>query len=321
MPLLIGFAAAFVMMPLAHRLGLTTGLVDRPTDPLKIHRGPVPILGGVAVTAAALLGTGVTAWPSVAVLTATGLALFGGLADDVRPVPPWARFLLHAASGLILVAGGARIEALGSLGTLGAVFLVVACVNAVNLVDGQDGLAGGLGAIAALGLAGVAALHGASTGESLGLALGGSLLAFLLWNRPPARIFLGNGGAYAVGTLLAAVTLDVVAEGGWQAVLAAGVSLGVLAFELGFTVARRLGSRSALTAGDRSHSYDLLAARLGGRTRSTLVFWALGTVMAALGLLVSRAPLPLGMAIASGGLAAALAAAATLWGRVHRTVK
>ena len=82
--------------------------------------------------------------------------------------------------------------------------LALACANAVNIVDGQDGLAGGLAALASLSMGVSAHILGVTPGLSLGLAVGGSLLVFLLWNAPPASLFLGNGGAYGVGIVLAA---------------------------------------------------------------------------------------------------------------------
>ena len=166
----------------------------------------------------------------------------------------------------------------------------VACCNAVNMVDGQDGLAAGLGAVAALGLAGVLASTGFA--DALPLALGGALLGFLVWNRPPARVFLGDGGAYAVGVLLAASAAQA-SNAGWHGVLAAGACLGVFAYELVSTIVRRLASSSSTVRGDRDHSYDRLAVRLGSRTRSTLVMWVLGAASSALGIaLVRMDPVP-----------------------------
>ena len=132
------------------------------------------------------------------------------------------------------------------------VIATVACCNAVNMMDGQDGLAGGLGAIASLGLAGVVATVGVST--LLPLALAGGLLGFLVWNRPPARVFLGDGGAYAVGVFLAASTAQATAEG-WHGLLAAGACLGVFAYELVATIVRRLVRSEPAIRGHPIDSY------------------------------------------------------------------
>jgi UDP-GlcNAc:undecaprenyl-phosphate GlcNAc-1-phosphate transferase len=291
MPFLLGLGLGLALVPVARWAGLASGLVDRPGDPLRIHDRPVPLLGGAAVVGAALIGTALFGTVSPWVAGAAILALLAGLADDVRPLPVWLRLAAQAAAGGLLVAGGFRLTPLGPLGAAAVVVLVLLAANAVNILDGQDGLAGGLAAIAAAALVGLAGWSDRSAAGVLGLALAGALLAFLLWNRPPARIFLGNGGAYALGTLLAVLVVGT--TDGWVLLVAAALCLAVFAFELVFTVVRRVRAGDPLTAGDRRHSYDLLAERLGGRTTSTLAFWGLGLLAGAAGLLVG--------ALAGGG--------------------
>jgi UDP-GlcNAc:undecaprenyl-phosphate GlcNAc-1-phosphate transferase len=296
---LIAFAAAFVFCPVLAAVGMRLGLVDRP-GALKIHRGSVPVTGGPSVVAAVLLGVGLVGYGDVWVAAAACLALGGGLIDDVRSLPPWARLMVQASAGAVLVAGGLRLEPLGELGGPGLVVATVACCNAVNMVDGQDGLAAGLGVIAAVGISAVLA----ATGEAaaLPLAVAGALAAFLVWNRPPARMFLGDGGAYAVGLLLATSAAQATAEG-WLGLLASGACLGVFAYELVSTIVRRLASAVPTVRGDRDHSYDRLGDRLGSRSTATLLMWASGVVAALVGLAVLKMP-PL--------LAVALIAAVTL---------
>lgn len=285
MPFLVGLGVGLLLVPAARWVGLRAGLVDRPGDPLRIHDRPVPLLGGAAVVAATLtaivvVGQGPSAWVAGAAI----LALLVGLLDDLRPLPVWLRLVGQAASGGLLVAAGLRMEVLGPLGAAGVVVLVVLMANAVNVVDGQDGLAGGLALIGAAGLVGLEGWSAGDASWSVGVALAGALVAFLAWNRPPARIFLGNGGAYAVGTMLAVPAA--VASRGWIGLAAGILCLGVFAFELMFTVVRRVRARSPVTAGDRGHSYDLAAFSLGGRTRSTLLFWGVGVLAAGAGLLL-----------------------------------
>jgi UDP-GlcNAc:undecaprenyl-phosphate GlcNAc-1-phosphate transferase len=304
--LVLAFAIAVMLTPVARWAGLRTGMVDRAgDDPLKVHPEPVSVLGGGAVITAALVAAGLGERLSGWVVAAVALALATGLVDDRLRLPPAVRVLLQVGSGVMLVAGGLDLEVLGAVGAVGMILLVLACGNAVNLLDGQDGLAGGVAAIASLGLAAVAAWEGQEVVSALGLALGGGLLGFLVWNRPPARIFLGNGGAYAVGTFLA-VLAAAVASSGWTELLAAGACLGVLVFELAFTVARRVGERATVFEGDRLHSYDLLTALLGSRTRATVAFWAVELAAVGLALAVARAPLPgaallVGLASAAAG--------------------
>lgn len=288
MPFLLALGAGVLLMPAARRLGLVLGMVDRPGDPLRIHADPVPLLGGAAVVVATLVG----AWGALAsvwVVGATVVALAVGVVDDLRSLSAWVRLTGQAAAGALLAWGGLTLAPLGPAGPLGIVVAAILLTNAVNIVDGQDALAGGLAIIAALGLVSAGGWDLQNTGDRVGLALAGGLVAFLAWNRPPARIFLGNGGAYAVGVLLLVPVADVVGRGGWPGLVMATLCLGVFAFELLFTVIRRVRSGAPMMSGDRYHSYDAVARAVGTRTRSTLLFWALGAGAAGVGLLIDAA--------------------------------
>lgn len=307
MSFLIALALGSLLTPVAATLGRRLRAVDRPAESLKIHERPVSTLGGLSVIVAtfgAMVATGTRLDP--AVLGGLVIVLLAGLADDLRPLPALARVAAQIGAGVILLVGGIRLEPLGLLGAVGLVVVVLACANAVNLVDGQDGLAGGLAAVAALGLAVLALQGGDHVAGTLGMALAGALFAFLVWNRPPARIFLGNGGAYAVGTLLAILAARVANTDGWRSLMAAGACLGVFAMELTLTVARRMRSAQSLATGDRHHSYDVLSEVFGNRTFVTLMFCGLGAVAVGLALAIVRLPLEAAVAITATVWAAAL---------------
>jgi UDP-GlcNAc:undecaprenyl-phosphate GlcNAc-1-phosphate transferase len=291
MPFFVAIAFALVLTWAARWLGLATGLVDRPpvaepggSDQLKIHTTPIPVLGGLGVVAAVLgacLATGTELpWLVVAgVVMATAV----GLVDDVRPQPASVRLVALTVAAVPIAVGLPfdRLDQLALPARVGVVVLLLLMTNAVNLIDGQDGLAGGLGAIASVGLAAVIAANGAD--PTLALVVAGALVGFLAWNLPPARVFLGNGGAYGLGALLTVLAAQATARHGWHGLLAAALCLGVFAFELTFTVVRRLLGSQRLATGDRRHSYDLLGRSRGNRDRSTLALWTLAAVSAGAG--------------------------------------
>ena len=314
---LLTFLAAVVLTPLAARLGRTIDVVDRPpageADGLKIHTRPIPLTGGAAV-ASVTLGAGALAgvWRPWGVLAAALVALAGGLVDDAHPLSPSVRVVVLSVAAALLAAGG--FPGIGVAAAIGAALLALAASNAVNLVDGQDGLAGGLGAISALALA--LLLHGADdpAGAGLALALAGGLAGFLVWNRPPASVFLGGGGAYMVGVILAALATRLVALEGARGLLAAGLALGVFAFELAFTVLRRVVGGRRLAGGDREHAYDLLAARAaGGRNGSTIAFWCFGILAGLLALVAAALPVWAGALVLAIAATVATAWVAHLW--------
>ncbi len=195
---LVSLPVALIATPIAAAVARRTGVVDRP-GPLKIQQTPVPYLGGVAVFVA-MAGPIAVVRPMLLVPLACLLAL--GLADDLGDLAPRLRLVCEVAIGAV---GGAIVPVPGPFGAVVTAAFVVGLVNAVNLLDGLDGLAGGVVCASAIGFA---LIGGAA--RVPGIALAGALGGFLWYNRPPARIYLGDSGAYLCGgalALLAALAL------------------------------------------------------------------------------------------------------------------
>jgi UDP-GlcNAc:undecaprenyl-phosphate GlcNAc-1-phosphate transferase len=276
--LLAAAMTAFFLTPLVIRLAARLGAFDRP-GPRRIHRAPVPRIGGVAVFAGFLAGllfaayaTGsLAAFPTVTVywssLAAGALAVFLlGLLDDIVGVAfPW-KFAVQAGAAVLAWAGGFRIEALShpfgggalDLGLLSlpvTVIWIVGITNAVNLLDGLDGLAAGTALITTAAVA-LIAFHGGHFGVTATcIALLGSLLGFLPFNFNPARIFLGDSGSMFLGFVLAVISVRGSQKGATTvAVLAPLLVLGLPIADTAFAILRRvarLGRESLLARGGR----------------------------------------------------------------------
>lgn len=252
-------------------IGPRLGYVDHPgMDSLKVHERTAVPLGGVGV----FLGFHSAAWiggrVDPALLAATSLVLVLGLVDDRRGLPPVLRLLVEIGAGVVVVAGADGTTASWVSAVLG-VGLVVFAVNAVNLFDGLDGLAGSVGMVAALGVAALAWSRGQLPDDALSLAA--ALAGFLVLAWHPARVFLGDSGAYVLGVILAGLILR--SSGGPAELLIASGLLGVFALDLVVTVIRRVRSRRPLFVGDRSHVYDQL------RDRGVTIPWIVGIAAAA----------------------------------------
>jgi UDP-N-acetylmuramyl pentapeptide phosphotransferase/UDP-N-acetylglucosamine-1-phosphate transferase len=325
MPFFVAIALALVLTWAARWLGLATGLVDRPPAPapddgppgaehLKIHSVPIPVLGGLGVVAA-VLGAMLVAGSGVPMLAVAGVVMATaiGLVDDARPQPASVRLAALTVAAVPIAVGlnFDRLDRLGPPARVGVVLLLLLLANAVNLIDGQDGLAGGLGAIASVGLAAVIAANGAD--PVLALVVAGALVGFLAWNLPPARVFLGNGGAYGLGALLTVLAAQATIGHGWHGLLAAALCLCVFAFELTFTVVRRLVGSQRLATGDRKHSYDLLGRSRGNRDRSTLALWTLAAVSAGAGYASDQVSLAAAGAMLGVAFVIGTAAGGRLW--------
>ncbi|MDE3086938.1 MAG: undecaprenyl/decaprenyl-phosphate alpha-N-acetylglucosaminyl 1-phosphate transferase [Acidobacteriota bacterium] len=292
---LVSLAAALLLTPLAIVVGRRVGAEDRP-GPLKPHVVPVPYLGGAAVFVAVL------PWliaDDAVLLAPLGAALVLGLVDDRRGLRPALRLAVQVAIGAALaVVLGTRVPGPG--GGVLVVVVTVLLVNGVNLVDGLDGLAPGVAAVACLGSS--VLLGGAP--RALAAAGAGSLVGFLAYNRPPARVYLGDGGAYFLGALLTVLLASAWAPSArWSTSAAALLLVAVPAAEVAFAVARRLGAGRSVTGGDRRHPYDLVVARGWPVWRASAAYVATSAVLAAVAIAVARLD-SVGGAVAAAVLAA-----------------
>ncbi len=312
---LVAAAVSFSVDGLVRRAALARGVVV-PPRPDRWHRQPTPTYGGIGVVAGLFAGAAITgglaplAWP---VLSAA-LALFViGWFDDLMPMSALAKMVSSLAVAAFFVFS---LTTLRTTTPMAAALTIVAMlwfgglVNAINLLDNMDGLAAGIAAIAALGLAVAFPQELGPPLVAVLIALAGALVGFLVWNRNPAKMFMGNCGSLAVGgTIAAASTIAVARAGTFTAAAAAALIMVVPIFDSAFVVVlRRLAGRST-TRGNIDHtSHRLVSAGFTDKTAVSLLY-ALGAAGALAGYLVhARSGLawPVAVAFAIGVLMMAL---------------
>ena len=280
---------------IAHRFGV----IDRP-GPLKPHEAPVAYLGGVAVFAGLVVGMSVGR-PIILLPLAAALAI--GVTDDRFGLPAPLRLAAQLGVGAV-VAVTVPIHLPGWIGIPLVVVASVLLINGFNLLDGLDLLAAGVGAAAAVGFAFV--LHG--PGRLMAASLAGALATFLWANRPPARIYLGDGGSYLLGA-----AMSVLLAYTWGVGVAASTGLIALALlavpaaEVVCAIVRRHRGKRPLLAGDRAHPYDLLVARGWTRVAASGAYIVLEVMIAAVvsivvGVGVTSVPAVLGIDLAVAGV-------------------
>jgi len=268
----IAFGVTVVVTPVVIVAARRSGVVDRP-GALKPQQTPVPYLGGVAVLAGTAVGAAVGR-PEV--LVPLGGATVLGVADDRFDLPPLVRLLGQVAVGAAVVAT-CPVRLPGLAAALGLVAVTVLVINGVNLIDGLDMLAAGVVGVAAVGFA----LLVQGWGRQLAVALAAALVGFLCYNRPPARVYLGDGGSYLLGTTLAVLLGAAWAPGVSPARSAAALALvAVPVAEVAFAMVRRLRGRRSVLAGDRGHPYDRLVARGWPRPAASLAYIGTEAVIA-----------------------------------------
>src|SRR5438477_1172438 len=266
---IVGVPVALGVIPLSHRLGL----LDRP-GPIKPHARPIPYTGG-SVIALVLVAVGVFFRLPLAPLLGAAAMWLVGFVDDTKRLPPALKLFAELPA---LAIGSFAVE-LSPLERLIGILVGLFLVNVFNVIDGMDGLAGGCAAIALVALL----VLGSPLSTVAQITLG-VVVAFLIFNIPPARLFLGDEGSLVLGYVLWLVPLAALADAQSIRLLIAYVL--TWSFPLVnavFVIAARLRAGRPVLVGDRRHLYDVLFGQLGLR-RSLVICWAVsaaGALMAA----------------------------------------
>lgn len=215
----ITFGIVYYLVPVLIRFAYKRDIYDKPDDERKIHTRYISSLGGVAIFIGIFVGFSVSGFadaiPGFGYLAAALLMLFfTGMKDDIVGLSAGKKLTIESLSAALIMAGcGALIVSFnGVLGIYSlwmavsvplTLFTIVVIMNAFNLIDGIDGLAGGIGAIASLFFAAGFFAAGVPAMGVLAVFTAIALIAFLLHNFNPARIFMGDTGSLVVGFLLA----------------------------------------------------------------------------------------------------------------------
>ena len=211
--LLTAVLVTLLTVPLLRRLALATNFVDRPGDH-QSHDKPAPSLGGVGLIAGVLGGLATAAEPGTHVIViGFGTAVLGtvGLIDDHQTVDPFIRLFVQFAAAAVPVLFGLRASVTGVelVDVALTIVWIVGITNSFNLLDNMDGLSAGTGATAAAALLLLAVMGGEPATAATAAAVMGACLAFLVYNRRPASIFMGDTGSLFLGFVLAVLTIEV----------------------------------------------------------------------------------------------------------------
>ena len=285
MAALKAFAIALILTPILRDVFRTYGVVDRPGF-RRIHRHPIPRIGGISLAIAYAfgmysLGTSDPALGAVALklLPGAGVVFFTGLLDDFFSLRPLVKLGAQMIAALLVFFSGLNIGTL-SAGTLPmwlnlplTVFWLLLTTNALNLIDGLDGLCTGIGLLATLTLFGAALLYGNHPLASATLPLAAALLGFLYYNSNPATVFLGDSGALLIGFLLGCYGMIWTQKTSTLlSLLVPLIALSVPLLDASVAVVRRTLRRQPIFTADRGHIHHRLLDR--GLTPRTAV-WVL----------------------------------------------
>ncbi|MGI5970711.1 MAG: glycosyltransferase family 4 protein [Oscillospiraceae bacterium] len=276
MSLAVAAAVSFIATPVVRTFARKVGAIDVPKDERRMHKVPIPRLGGLAIFFGFLLS--VLLFADInrqiqGILLGSAVIVILGVFDDMRPLPAWFKFIIQICAALIAAYYGVQIErlsnpnifsgqlsiTLGSWGIPITVLWIVAITNSVNLIDGLDGLAVGVSTICSLAMLVIAFMVSVSNVAIIMAAVAGACIGFLPYNLNPARIFMGDTGATFLGFILA--TVSIVGLFKFYAVVSFFVPfliLGLPIFDTSFAFIRRILHGQNPMHADRSHVHHKL---------------------------------------------------------------
>jgi UDP-GlcNAc:undecaprenyl-phosphate GlcNAc-1-phosphate transferase len=298
-------------------LAIRLGAMDAPNLARKTQATPVPYLGGVAIalgititTLAAVFvggnksGENVSQLKDLALTVLLPALLLGamGLVDDLRSLSPWPRLITQSVVGsivaFIIVQGGTVGTPFGTstLNTAVTIFWIVGICNSINFFDNLDGAASGAVAIAALGVFFIAFDRGQELVSALSIVTAGATIGFLMWNKSPAKIYMGDAGALFLGVIISVATirLNPGITPTWKSLTIPVILLAVPLLDTCVAVFSRLArGLSPLTGGKDHLSHRLVRAGLSRRVVA-VGLWSASGMCAVVAVLVYQYPDSLG---------------------------
>ena len=274
--LLAAAVVALISTPVVKSLAFKVGAVDVPKDNRRMHKHPIPRMGGLAIFLGFLLSV-LVFLPLTTQLR--GMLMGGviivilGIFDDIYALPAKPKFLVQIVAALMAVLAGNRIFILSNpnvfssepyweLGWLSipiSVLWIVGITNAVNLIDGLDGLACGVSTISSMTLLVIALIVSEPDVAVLMAALSGACIGFLPYNLNPAKIFMGDTGSTFLGFILATVSIQGLFK--FHMIISFAVPFLMLAlpiFDTCFAILRRVSKGQSPMAPDRGHIHHRL---------------------------------------------------------------
>jgi UDP-GlcNAc:undecaprenyl-phosphate/decaprenyl-phosphate GlcNAc-1-phosphate transferase len=264
----VAFLICAGLLPVIRHTAVKLDIHDLPGH-LKIHAVPIPRLGGIAIGTAILASLMLSPFRSAPNVTGICLALmviwYVGMLDDLMNLSPIVRLIAQLFAGVLVsqTPWGLKLVGIPLFDIVLTCLFVAVFVNAFNFLDGADGLAGGVAGFIALGYAALYSSPALAIGGLVAWILLGACLAFLAFNFPPARIFMGDSGSTTLGFVVAFLALDfyrVHHHIGTRWLLPL-VFAAVPLLDFFLAVLRRIRRRVSPLSGDRQHFYDLLLER------------------------------------------------------------
>ena len=293
------------LTPLMRRIAIATNVIDRPNSVHKSHKQPVPYLGGIAIIIGVITVSYATSlisnfnfdtfWLATSVL---GPALFLGLIgfwDDLRNLQPLPRFIAQSIAGVFTAGLLIITDSVGNptgsafFDSIITVIWIVGICNSINFFDNLDGGATGTVAITSIALTFLALNSDQYLIAALSTVTAGATLGFLVWNKSPAKIYMGDAGALFLGVLIATLTIRLEPRVDTQigSYLTPIFLLAVPILDTTVAVCSRIRRGSSPFQGGQDHLSHRLIRNGMSHKQSAITLWVLSGIYGAVALIIS----------------------------------
>ena len=290
----VTFLFVSLFMPIVKKIAIHIGALDIPNK-RKVHKVPIPRLGGLGIYAGFLLGYVLFGWESIqmnAILIGSFIVVITGIIDDIKPIP--ARYkligqIVAAAvvplySGIVLkdVSAFGLYLNFGSFSTIVTIIFIVAIMNCINFIDGLDGLAVGIAAIYFLMIGIIAIVLNNSSGLDviLTFVMLGATLGFLVHNFNPASIFMGDSGSLFLGYIIAVISLLGYKNVTFTSLIVPIFLLAIPIMDTLFAIIRRLLKHESIAMPDKCHLHHQLLKLNFSVRKSVLIIYLVDILFA-----------------------------------------
>ena len=309
---LIAFALTGLLTWPIRRVAIRLGAMDHPNLDRKTQKEPVPYLGGlsIAIAVTALTYAGVIAsdftsinFPLASYVLVPALAMgLMGLVDDLRGLPALPRLvfqtLIAIAVAIVLVKTNTVGVAFGDsiLSQALTVLWIVGICNSINFFDNLDGGAAGTVAVVTLGIFYIAFTSGQESVSALAIVTAGATLGFLMWNKQPAKIYMGDAGALFLGVVISVLTIRVNPgiNPSWKSLALMPILLAVPILDTTVAVSSRLYRGLSPLTGGKDHLSHRLVRKGATHRTAAILLWTGSGFFAVLAIGIYNSPKELG---------------------------
>lgn len=286
--IVIPFLFVLAITPFIKKVAMHVGAMDIP-NARKVHKVPIPRLGGLGIYMGFLLGYilfGTMSLRMNAILIGSFIIIITGIVDDINPIPASIKFLFQIVAASVVAFYGkillSDISAFGLYIEFGifsypiTILFIVAIINCINLIDGLDGLAAGLSSIyfMTIGIVIVGWMHTFDLDAVITFVMLGATLGFLCHNFNPAKIFMGDSGSMFLGYIIAVIALLGFKNVTLTTLLVPICLLAIPIMDTLFAILRRLINKKPIGEPDKQHlHHQLLNLNLSHRNTVLVIYF------------------------------------------------